>query len=156
MSNEIDRINELLEKLGLSQHQAVKALLEETDHAISQSTISRILKGEARSSITAFVRYALENIKERQVNQEPEGYLGCHQTHDDSEAYSLTYFVRAETAAEAIKKLAHWGFDVQGRRNETDFDCSGLWCASPAHPKLATFISAMNAWAVTMNWHLDV
>ena len=151
-------IKTLMQELGLNQSTLVLRILKETNYVIDQSTISRILKGESTGVGAGFVLYALQNIKNNSAHPSDihKDFLGEHYCSTDSDSESFSYFVRADSEAEAINKLASWGFDVHGRRNESDYDCTGLMYASPAHPSSVTKITAMNCYLVTMNWYRDV
>lgn len=66
MNTDINTIKEIMLELDIGQSKAAQLIFNETGHTISQGTISRVLRGESKGVTTTLVRYALQNIQNKQ------------------------------------------------------------------------------------------
>lgn len=143
----------LMHDMNLNQAQAACLLVEEANAIISQSTIGRMLRGEAKPSLTALVIFALERIQEDRKHPSDlhPDYQGS-QTFGEAETEYTTHFVAARSPEEALNKLVAMGFDLTPTRNETDYDCTGQWHRS--NPQV-DYLVGRNCYAVTTTLRQD-
>lgn len=143
----------VMHDLGLTQDEAAEAIFDETNHQISQGTISRILKGNARTGTIALALYALNNIKNKQSSLVDPRYQGCNTYTEDNHTEHCTHFIQAATEQDAINRLVELGFSLHETRNTTDTDCTGQWFRSSP---VVDFISPRGCYAVTTTLRRDV
>lgn len=144
----------LMHDMNLNQGQAALLLVKEANALITQSTIGRMLRGEAKPSLTALAIFALERIQQDREHPTDlhRDYQGA-QSFGDENTEHTTHFVSAHSPEEAIKKLVAIGFDLAPTRNETDYDCTGMWYRSSPQ---VDYIVSRNCYAVTTTLTLDV
>jgi len=145
----------LMHDMDLNQAQAAQLLVIEANAVLNQSTIGRMLRGEAKPSLTALAIYALERIQQDREHPHDlhRDYQGMQEYQRDNETQIETHFIEAQSPEEAINKLASLGIPVEPTRNETDHDCTGEWYRSrPA----VDYIVSRQCYAVTIQYSLDV
>lgn len=163
MSTKAIEIQHLIRMLEITTEDARIAICVESNCVISPESMETILNGEGRNCDTALALYALKNIYEKRIAEakppledREEDFLGCIEHEYRGEYNVKMYVVKASSPEEAITKLASWGINVHGNRNDTDYDCTGQWCANQANPNLVERIKCLDAYGVPMHWVLDV
>lgn len=150
----------LTTEFGFDESQVRAIVLERTGFLLGDHEFGGVLTGQVSAVLAQLVLMALkEEAEVRQaldLEQKHPDIISVGEMSTDPEEQIMIYTVRADTAESAIQKLADYGVNVQGNRNETDYDCSGQWCAAPLTAQNAIEIPHSGVWVLKHWWSLDV
>lgn len=76
----------------------------------------------------------------------------------ESDSFSRDYFymVKADSAEHAIKIAKEEGINLDGHDFHSDYDCTGIWFASPVNVKSVEYSELLGMYIIPMHWRQDV
>ncbi|MCY9864980.1 hypothetical protein OTK49_20910 [Vibrio coralliirubri] len=151
---------DLISELGLDYAQARAVVYKRTDCLLDEHEFGGVLTGQVGFALAKLVLMALKEeateLRADKLELNHPDIISVGEMSNNSEEQIMFYTVRAKTAEDAIQKLADYGVNIEGHRNETDYDCSGQWCAAPLTARNAIEIPHTGVWVLKHWWSLDV